>query len=242
MMNNPSKTKTAWSRSWQKHLAQTPWCIMALAMIFVTGCAPKHGQAWTPAVHSSPDYTLLLSPGDEITISFVGAESLSTAQTIRRDGKVSLRLLGEIMAAGKAPSTLERELKAAYTPHLQIAEVSVIVSTPAPMYIGGAVRSPGVINAGRPITALEAIMEVGGFDETQAEVRNVLVIRQRAGKRIAFALDFSSPLKGEEDHVFYLDPLDIVYVPRTRIVKVNQWVDQYINGLIPSLPFSYLVN
>ena len=38
---------------------------------------------------------------------------------------------------------------------------------------------------------------------------------------------------------FYLEPLDIVYVPRTKIVRVNQWIDQHINQLIPILGVEY---
>jgi hypothetical protein len=40
-----------------------------------------------------------------------------------------------------------------------------------------------------------------------------------------------------------LHPGDIVYVPKSRIGEVNQWVDQYLNRLVPfQKTFSYAVN
>ena len=46
-------------------------------------------------------------------------------------------------------------------------------------------------------------------------------------------LDFEGTLEGAESQPFYLRPRDIVYVSRTPIADVNQWVDQYIDGIIP---------
>jgi hypothetical protein len=46
-------------------------------------------------------------------------------------------------------------------------------------------------------------------------------------------------LKGKEFQPFYLEPEDIIYVPRTVISKVNLWIDQYINQVIPRVGFTY---
>jgi len=40
-------------------------------------------------------------------------------------------------------------------------------------------------------------------------------------------------MKGDVDGAFYLEPQDIVYVPRTTIVDVNDWVEQHINRIVP---------
>jgi len=73
----------------------------------------------------------------------------------------------------------------------------------------------------------------------EAEVKNIVVIRHRDGQRYAYSVNLESPLKGNGSQPFYLQPQDIVYVPRTKITKVDQWVDQHINKLMPSIPFGF---
>jgi hypothetical protein len=46
-------------------------------------------------------------------------------------------------------------------------------------------------------------------------------------------------LTGDEVQPFYLAPRDIVYVPQTTIAKVDQWVDQHINKIIPDTGFNF---
>jgi len=208
--------------------------VLGTACLLISGCASSR-YPWSPSVHSTPDTKVVLTPGDALNITFLGAPELDVSQTVRRDGKISLRIIGEIQAEGKTPSELQAEIAKLYAPQLQIKETSVFVQSMSPVYVGGAVRQPGQLSVARPVTALEAIMQAGGFNEREAELRNVLVIRHRDGKRFGYSLDFKKTLVGKPSPVFYLRPFDIVYVPRTTITKVNQWVDQYISGIIPDL-------
>ena len=183
--------------------------------------------------------TMVLAPGDEVTISFLGAPELNTTQTIRRDGKITLQMLGEVTAFGKTAQELQAELLGKYAPQLQVKEVSVVIASPAPIFVSGAVGGGGQINMERPITVMEAVMSAGGFDEKEAKLENVLVIRHRQGKWQGYAVDVTPILAGQKEDVFYLEPMDIVYVPRTTIVKVNQWIDQHISRMLPSLPLRF---
>jgi protein involved in polysaccharide export with SLBB domain len=83
------------------------------------------------------------------------------------------------------------------------------------------------------MTALEAIMQAGGFDMGAAEVENVVVVRYKGTQRHAYTLNLKAALKGKVTEPFYLEPQDIVYVPRTKIAEINQWIDQHINKIIP---------
>src|ERR1700722_18955839 len=53
---------------------------------------------------------ITLREGDILKISFPGSPNLDTTQPIRRDGKISLQLVGEVQAAGMTPSELESHL------------------------------------------------------------------------------------------------------------------------------------
>jgi len=211
--------------------------IIVSLLASLTGCATS--RKWSPEEHSFPEVCLFLEPGDSLEIAFLGAPDLNSTQKIRRDGFITLRLIGELRAAGKTPDMLRKELAKLYSSQLQIKEVSVFVRTSGPVFVGGFVNEPGEIVVEHPITALEAIMKAGGFDPGNAEVSTVVIIRHDAGKRSTYELDFKPVLNGEEGFPFYLKPYDIIYVPRTGIAKVNQVVEQYINRMLPRLGVGY---
>ena len=62
------------------------------------------------------------------------------------------------------------------------------------------------------LTALEAIMEAGGFSSV-ANKKKVVVIRYEDEKRRAYHLNFDDALKGTSTPPFFLEPSDIVHVP-----------------------------
>jgi protein involved in polysaccharide export with SLBB domain len=179
-----------------------------------------------------------LAPGDVVEIKFFYAPELNENQTIRPDGKITLQLVGDVAAQGKTPEELHDELVRLYTPQLKRPEVAVIVRSLAShrVYVGGQVNEPKLIELKEPLTALEAIMQAGGFHMETAQVKNVVVIRNKNGQHYGCALDFSGALKGQEVAAFYLEPRDIVYVPQTTITNVDQWVDQYIRKVLPIQP------
>ena len=223
----------------EQWMAAASGVLMVVALLGCTTIQP----AKTPlemASESAPKVTLL-GPGDVLEVKFFHTPELNESQTVRPDGKISLQLIGEVEVKGKTPAQLKEELVKAYTGQLRVPEVAVIIRSLVNrrIYVGGDVTRPGVIEMPAPITALEAIMQAGGFDYRRAEIGNVVIIRHKDGKRYGCALDFTDALKGKEFQPFYLEPQDIVYVPRTKISQVGLWIDQYINQLIPRVGFAY---
>ncbi|MHC4752285.1 MAG: polysaccharide biosynthesis/export family protein [Planctomycetota bacterium] len=182
-----------------------------------------------------PSRHVALVPGDVIEVRFYYTPDLNVTQTVRPDGKISFQLVGEVMAQGKSPAELRDELLKLFTPHLKAPEITVIVQSfyDRRVFVGGKVMTPGIVQMPGKMTLLEAIMEAGGFDLREAEVKNVVVIRHKGGKRQGYALDMKASLAGEETEPFFLEPKDIVYVPRTEIAVLGQWIDQHINKIIP---------
>lgn len=156
---------------------------------------------------------MILREGDTVRITFPGAPNLNTVQQIRRDGQITLPTGGELKAVGRKPSELEADLLKVYGPQLQFKEVVVALESSAfPVFVTGAVLRPGRIMSDRPITALEAIMEAGGFDYTKANLKAVVIIRHEEGQVKNFKLNLKLPLEGKQSEPFYLKPSDIVYV------------------------------
>lgn len=182
-----------------------------------------------------------LLPGDVIEVKFFYTPDLDESQTVRPDGKITLQLIGEVEVEGKTPAELRDELLGLYATHLKAPEIAVVVRSlhDRCVFVGGQVMTPGIVEMPGKMTVLEAIMRAGGFDLREAEIRNVVVIRHRNGQRYGYSMDLKPALMGNENQPFYLGPKDIVYVPRTEIAKVNQWIDQHINRIIPDTGFNF---
>jgi protein involved in polysaccharide export with SLBB domain len=210
-------------------------------ILAASGCAAKPAKT-ALQMTSAPETNVILGQGDVIDTKFFYNPELNESQPVRPDGKISLQLIGEVMAAGKTPGVLQEELIKLYTPQLRKPEVTVIVRSLANrrVFVGGFVQSPGAIELRTRMTVLEAIMQAGGFDRWRAEVGNVVIIRHKDNKRYGCALDLTNALKGtEEAQPFYLEPQDIVYVPRTTISAVNLWIDQHINQIMPRIGVTF---
>ena len=180
----------------------------------ITSCrtAPVVEPIEQTADHSE---AISLREGDVVKITFPGAPSLDTTQQIRRDGKITLSPpVGEIAVVGMTPAELEKEVLKLYSSQLVSKEVTVtVVSSSFPVFVTGAVIRPGKISSDHPMTALEAIMEAGGFDYTKANLKAVVVVRHEEGRVRSFTLNLKLALQGKQSEPFYLKPSDIVYVP-----------------------------
>lgn len=188
------------------------WAV-ALLVLALVGCETPQPTPIQPddSKASSP---FALREGDIVKIVFPGAPNLNTTQQVRRDGMIAMENVGEVIAVGKSPAELQKDILKLYETQLLTKEVTVTVeSANYPVYVGGAVLRPGKIMATRPMTVLEAIMEAGGFDENRAKSKAVLVTRQEDGVPRFYKLDVQSMLEGKSSIIFYLRPDDVVYVP-----------------------------
>jgi protein involved in polysaccharide export with SLBB domain len=166
----------------------------------------------TPAADSSA--TLVLREGDTLHISFSGAHSLDSTQTIRRDGKITLEMVGEIKAAALTAPELEQQLLKAYGDQLVVKEVAVTVQTSVfKVFVTGAVLRPGPIISDRVETPLEAVIEAG-IDTDKSNLKKVAVIREHDdGKTERFILNLDAVMKGKPTQPFALKSMDKIYVP-----------------------------
>ncbi|MGO8836928.1 MAG: polysaccharide biosynthesis/export family protein [Limisphaerales bacterium] len=160
-----------------------------------------------------PD-VITLRESDVLKILFPANPNLNTTQPIRRDGMISMPLIGEVKAAGKTPAQLEADLVDLYSTQLLSKEVTVEVqSSTFPVYVTGSVLRAGRVVADHPMTAFEAIMEAGGFDYEKANMKAVVVIRQEGDHVQKFKLDLKKVMDGKAGAPFYLHPGDTIFVP-----------------------------
>jgi len=189
------------------------------------------------------DRDVILRPGDVIEVKFFYTPELDVTQMVRPDGKIALQLVGEVTVEDRPPGEVRDELLGLYRPHLKDPRITILLKSQRErrVFVAGEVRRPGVVEMPGDMTATEAIMEAGGFNMEQAKVDNVIVIRRTGERWQGTKLDMKPTLEGRGVEPFFLHPRDIVYVPRTRIAEIDQWVDQYINRLVPKMPLYFSV-
>ena len=189
--------------------------LLGLALV-LSGCDTIPANAVDAAADESnrEAEVLVLHEGDDVRISFPGAPNLDSTQRVRTDGRITLSIVGEVVAAGLTPSELEQKLLELYASDLVSKEVSVtVISSNFTVFVTGAVLSPGKITSDHPLSALEAVMEAGGFDMTRADMQAVRVVRIHEGVTRNFVVNLKSALEGGQSRPFHLKRSDIVYVP-----------------------------
>jgi len=223
--------------------------IVALSSI-LAGCS--YSNTTTPAVETTPEKNQQLvqpyaiQPGDSLDIKFFFNPELNESVIVRPDGYISLQLVDEVLVAGLQPRQVDDMLTEKYSRELKKPAVTVIVKSFAGqrIYVGGEVGVQGLLAMPAGLTALQAVMQSGGFKVT-AQPSETLVIRKGPDNRpVPMRVDLSAALNGNTNAPdLILRPDDIVYVPKSPIAKANQFVNQYIEQLFlfrgVSLGFTY---
>ena len=137
--------------------------LLVVVAFVLSGC-----QTPLPPLPNPPGpYTAVrLSPGDTIKVAFAENSDLDQTQKIRRDGKVSLPLIGEVQAAGKRVIDFQNQLIGLYDEHLDNSEVLVTLENgAATVIVSGFANNPGKLEFDRPKTVYQAVMEAGGVSD-----------------------------------------------------------------------------
>jgi polysaccharide export outer membrane protein len=197
-------------------LASGMICMSAwFAAFALPGCTDMDTAPPVPAEAYVSKPSGNLAPGDEISVTFSGAPELNTKQKIQPNGKVSLPTVGDVTAGGRTINSLQSSLTSLFQPHLQDPTVLVsLEEAAAGVYVSGEVLRPGKVPLDRPMTALEAVMESGGFTKF-ANPKQVIVIRKAGGKQLRYVLNMKDTLSGMEDSPFYVRPFDVIYVKQS---------------------------
>jgi protein involved in polysaccharide export with SLBB domain len=190
-------------------------------------------QASTPVVKVQPVY--LIQVGDQLDIKLFYNSELNEQVTVRPDGRITLQLANDVVAAGLTPEQLRDTLVRIYSTRLKNPELSVIVRSFSSqrLFVDGEVGHPGMLTMVGPTRLLDAISEAGGVKVT-ARTQEVLIIRRGGPKPEVMKVNMKHLLQAKYvDQDVMLMPYDVVYVPKSHIANVNQFVDQYITKNIP---------
>jgi polysaccharide export outer membrane protein len=133
----------------------------------------------------------VIGVGDGLEIKVYDQDNVSVQAHVRDDGRLALPLAGEIVAAGKTPLTLSREVEQRLKEFIVNPRVTVNVTESVPISISvlGEVGSRGTLTLKPPITLIQVLAQSGGLSAF-ADEDSIYVLRKTPQfKRIRFTYD-----------------------------------------------------
>jgi polysaccharide export outer membrane protein len=162
-----------------------------------------------------PHTAVRLSPGDVVRVSYADETIPDQTQKIRRDGKVSLPLIGEVTAAGKRVIDFQHELVRRYEGELENSEVLVTLENgAATVIVSGFATRPGRVVFDRPTTVYQAIMEAGGVSD-YGSASNVHLTRVINGEQRTETINLRPSIHGKPTKPKYVQDGDVIYISRS---------------------------
>jgi len=162
-----------------------------------------------------PKTPVRLSPGDVIKVAYADETIPDQIQKIRRDGKVSLPLIGEVTAAGKRVIDFQHQLVNSYDGKLDDNEVLVTLeSGPATIIVAGFATYPGKITVDRPTTVYQAIMQAGGVSD-YGSLSNIHLTRIINGVQRTETINLRPSIRGTPIYPEYVQDGDVIYISRS---------------------------
>ncbi len=192
--------------------------MLLLLVLLGAGCSFNRFPP-APQVAASPDYRYLIGPGDTLNIVVWRNPELSTTVPVRPDGKIAAPLVEDLVAIGKDPTTLARDIEKALAKVIRDPVVTVVVTNFVGPYseqirvIGEAAR-PQVLPYRQKMTLLDVMIAVGGVTEF-ADGNGASILRTVEGNKQYSVRIKDLVKKGDVSANVEMRPGDVVIIPQS---------------------------
>lgn len=191
----------------------------AMAVLVLSACASNKVSEAPPAADVSSVQEYRIGVGDALQVNVWRNQELSLAVPVRPDGKISMPLVGDIVAAGLTPIELSDNIVLGLKNYVRNPQVTVIVANPSSsdfqrrVRITGAVQAPQSIPFREGMTVLDLVLIAGGANDF-ASSNNAKLYRRVNGEMKIYPVRLDDLLhKGDVSTNYPLQPSDIVTVP-----------------------------
>jgi len=198
------------------------WVLLALSPLVALGQAtPPAEPRPAPSPLSAADAAQYqIGPGDILQIFVWRNPELSVSVPVRPDGKVTTPLVADMVAIGKTPTQLARDIEVVLGEYIRTPQVSVIVTTAQSQYslvkVVGQVTTPSPLPYRSGMTVLDAILAVGGMTEFAAGNR-AKIVRSEGGKQVEIRVKLADLVNdGDLSQNIEVRPGDLIVVPESR--------------------------
>lgn len=192
---------------------------LALTATLLLACA-NSGPIEVPEARTSySEEEYRIGVEDSIAVSVWRNPDLSISVPVRPDGKISMPLIGDILAAGKTSEMLAEDITALLSEYVRSPQVTIIVTNPSStefmrtIRVTGAVQNPASIPYRKGMTVLDVVLSVGGPNEFASENKTKLY-RESNGEVAVYPIYLKDILRrGKLETNYKLSPGDIISVP-----------------------------
>lgn len=189
-----------------------------IRMISIALCGLLLAAAATAQEETTSDY--IIGPGDTIQVFVWRNPELSVTVPVRPDGKVSTPLVEDMIAVGKQPSELARDIEARLAEYIRSPQVNIIVTNAQSRFsqvtVIGQVRSPQTVPYREGMRMMDLLLAVGGLTEFAAGNRAKLIRKAPDGVEKEFKVRLKDLLtKGRLDQNLEVEPGDVLIVPES---------------------------
>jgi polysaccharide export outer membrane protein len=190
-------------------------CLVGAMALAQTAEVPAPPAA--SAAEVTADY--VIGPGDTLNVFVWRNPELTVTVPVRPDGKISTPLVEDMVAVGKTPAELGRDIESVLAEYVKQPQVNIIVTVPAShnsqVRIVGQVTRPSPVPYREGMTVLDAILEVGGLTPYAAGNRAKLV-RTEDGKQREIRIRVDDLVnKGDLKQNVPMKPGDVLVVPES---------------------------
>jgi polysaccharide export outer membrane protein len=102
--------------------------LSALTILLATGLPGCYTYPLLEDVRQESDYTYQIGAGDSLSIFVWGNPELSTSATVRPDGKITFPLVEDLLARGKTPYDLARDIEKVLATYVKSPQVVVMAN------------------------------------------------------------------------------------------------------------------
>jgi polysaccharide export outer membrane protein len=213
-MTSVADTKTLKSREFVRMVTLS---FAVLAGVLLAGPIWAGVEPVAPAPVTA-DY--LIGPGDNLHVFVFQNDELSVTVPVRPDGKISTPLVEDMVAVGKTPSQLARDIEKRLAEYVKSPKVNVVVmgamSVFSQVKVIGQVLHPQALPYRDGMTVLDAVLAVGGLGQFAAGNR-ARIVRNENGKQTEIKIKLDALVNsGDMTQNLALRPGDVLVVPESR--------------------------
>ncbi len=170
-------------------VASTGFALLAALLVLVLGsvravAADPQGAPPQPATEQNQ---YLIGPGDMLQVFIWRNPELSASVPVRPDGRISTPLVENMVAVGKTPTQLARDMESVLGEYVRSPKVNIIVTQPLSTFsqvkVVGQVSRPQSVPFREGMTVLDVILQVGGLGPFAAGNRAKLVRTENGSQK-----------------------------------------------------------
>ncbi len=189
----------------------------ALALVGCSSWPFSTGSGAVPSSAASSDASAsyVIGVPDQLQLTVWQHPDFSGPLLVRRDGKVSVPLMGDVQAAGRTPVELAEDIRLGLGQFISNPRVDVAVTemrSQVVSVIGEGVLRSGVVEIQRQMRVIDAIAAMGGFSPF-ARKDEIRILRNSRDRQIEYRFDYEAFVKGRNPGSnILLEPGDTIIV------------------------------